>query len=377
MKKIILLLFTIAPMIVFAQVNDYSIKGTFANTAKSGKVFLTYNAKGNTNKDSAVVIEGKFELKGKVSSAYRAYLEFIPGASGSGMKHAKKDIKLFYIEPANIIFKIQDSLKNAIISGSQATSDEIKLRDILLPVSGRIFNERVRYSKVDKEAANADSIKKTIENELVALAKTRTSLVTKFIEENPDSYLSLWAIRDVAGAYLDGEEAPILYNRISPRIKNTADGKEFASILNGVDRTRVGRVAPEFVQPDTAGKLIKLSDFKGKYVLVDFWASWCHPCREENPRVLKAYNKYKSKDFTVVGISIDQEKMRTLWLKAIKDDGMPWTQLIDPSGDPKGAAAVYGVKAIPSNFLIGPDGKIIARNLRGDNLEEKLNELLD
>jgi len=377
MKKIILFLFALTPMVVLAQVGSYSIKGTFANTEKNGKVFLSYNAKGNTNKDSAVVSGGKFELNGQVSSAYRAYLEFVPGIPASGLRNAKKDIKLFYIEPENIIFKMQDSLKNAVVSGSQATSDELKLRDILAPVSAQIFKGRVRYSKIDKAAANADSLKKSIENELVALAKTRTLLISKFIEDNPDSYLSLWAIRDIAGAYLDGEDAPILYEKISPRIKNTPDGKEFASILKGVDRTREGRVAPGFVQPDTAGNLVKLSDFKGKYVLVDFWASWCHPCREENPRVLKAYNKYKSKDFTVIGISIDQQKMRSLWLKAIKDDGMPWTQLIDPSGDPKGAAGVYGVKAIPSNFLIGPDGKIIARNLRGGDLERKLGELLD
>lgn len=377
MKRIILIFLAIVPLVVIAQNNNYVVKGIFENTKKTGKVFMTYNAKGNTQKDSAIVNQGKFEIKGTVPGAFRAYIEFVPKNTDPKAKRISKDVKSFYLEPATILFKMQDSLRNATVSGSQSSDDEVTLRAIITPVNARIFRERTRYSKIGTSSINPDSIKKSVEVELTALGQERTSLIRKFIKDHPDSYLSLWAIREVAGAYLDGDEAPDLFAGLSTRIKNTADGKEFETTLNGVDRTRVGRNAPEFVQPDTTGKLIKLSDFKGKYVLVDFWASWCHPCREENPRVLKAYNKFKAKDFIVVGISIDQEKMRSKWLQAIKDDGMPWTQLIDPSGDAKGAAAIYGVKAIPSNFLIGPDGKIIARNLRGENLEKQLERILN
>ncbi|MNX82726.1 Thiol-disulfide oxidoreductase ResA [compost metagenome] len=136
-------------------------------------------------------------------------------------------------------------------------------------------------------------------------------------------------------------------------------------------------MAPEFAQMNTENKAVKLSDYRGKYVLVDFWASWCGPCRAENPKVLKAYNAFKDKNFTVLGVSVDQERDREKWLKAIKDDGMPWMQLVDPNhDDPKGAGNLYAIKAIPSNFLIDPQGKIIAKNLRGDALEKKLAEVI-
>jgi peroxiredoxin len=378
MKRIILVLLMIAPLATLAQQsnNRYVIKGTFENTKKSGKVFLTYNAKGTTQKDSAKVINGKFEMNGNITAPSRASIEFISNHSDPKARRLSKDMKIFYVEPATIVIATADSLKRAKITGSQTSDDEIKLISTLAPVNAKTFAERTRYTKIEKEGKKTDSLKKEIESALVNLAKERTTLVRDFIKSNPDSYLSLWAIRDIAGAYLDGEEAPTLLDGLSARIKNTADGKEFQRLIKGVERTRIGKIAPEFVQPDTSGKLFKLSDFKGKYVLVDFWASWCHPCREENPRVLKAYNRFKEKGFTVVGISIDQDKMRSQWLKAINEDGMPWTQLVDPAGDAKGAAVLYGVKAIPSNFLIGPDGKIIARNLRGDNLEKTLENIL-
>jgi thiol-disulfide isomerase/thioredoxin len=135
-------------------------------------------------------------------------------------------------------------------------------------------------------------------------------------------------------------------------------------------------MAPDFTQADVNGVPVKLSSFRGKYVLIDFWASWCGPCRQENPNVVRVYNKYKEKNFTIIGVSLDKQSGRADWLAAIKNDGLNWTQVSDLKFWSNQAAALYYVSSIPANFLVDPNGKIVAKNLRGDDLESKLKEVL-
>lgn len=134
----------------------------------------------------------------------------------------------------------------------------------------------------------------------------------------------------------------------------------------------LGSKAIEFTQNDVNDKPVSLSSFRGKYVLVDFWASWCAPCRAENPAVVKAFNAYKDKGFTVLGVSLDSKKNRQAWIDAIAKDGLNWTQVSDLKFFDNEAAVLYGVKSIPQNFLIDPNGIVVAKNLRGKALEEKL-----
>jgi peroxiredoxin len=138
----------------------------------------------------------------------------------------------------------------------------------------------------------------------------------------------------------------------------------------------VGQEAPDFTSPDPNGKQISLSSFRGKYVLVDFWASWCGPCRMENPNVVKAYNKYKDKNFTILGVSLDQEGDKDKWLKAVKNDNLTWTQVSDLRHWDTPVLALYKFRGIPFNVLIDPQGKIIGQELRGADLEAKLAEVL-
>ena len=201
-------------------------------------------------------------------------------------------------------------------------------------------------------------------------------IIKRFILSNPDSYLSLIALYSVDGPSPDAFELDSLYNTLSPAIKSTESAHVFKTALEPLKHTAPGVMAPDFTQNDVNGVPVKLSSFRGKYVLVDFWASWCGPCREENPNVVKVYNKYKDKNFTIIGVSLDRATGKDDWLAAIKNDGLVWTQVSDLKYWSNEAAALYYVSSIPSNFLIGPDGKIIAKDLRGDDLDAKLKEVL-
>jgi thiol-disulfide isomerase/thioredoxin len=161
---------------------------------------------------------------------------------------------------------------------------------------------------------------------------------------------------------------------LTPEIQNSFYGQYLQKQIAEAKIGAIGSPAIEFSQNDTAGKLVALSSYKGKYVLVDFWASWCGPCRMENPNVLSTYKKFKDKNFTVLGVSLD--KAKDPWIKAIKDDGLAWTQVSDLKYWYNEAAAKYHIQAIPQNLLVDPSGRIVGRNLRGPDLQAKLCELL-
>ena len=162
---------------------------------------------------------------------------------------------------------------------------------------------------------------------------------------------------------------------LNENLRNSYLGKQTEEKIKIVMKTQEGVDAADFSQPDKDGKMVKLSDYRGKYVLLDFWASWCAPCRRENPNLIKAYAKYKGKGFEILGVSLDKAADKAKWLKAIEDDKLTWKQVGDMKGWDNAAGMLYEVKAIPMNFLIDPSGKIIAKYLRGEELDKKLAEL--
>lgn len=162
--------------------------------------------------------------------------------------------------------------------------------------------------------------------------------------------------------------------KISSELAGCPYVKDLDGIIKQLENVQIGKVAPEFSLPDTAGVSVSLSDFKGKYVLLDFWASWCPPCRRENPNVVKAFNEYKDKNFTIVGISLDKDKSK--WMKAIADDNLAWTHLSDLKYWDSEIPALYGVRGIPANVLLDPDGVIVAKNITGEDLHKKLKEVI-
>ncbi|HLX67590.1 MAG TPA: TlpA disulfide reductase family protein, partial [Puia sp.] len=202
----------------------------------------------------------------------------------------------------------------------------------------------------------------------------QAAFVKQYAADHPASYVAVEEILEYFSYNPDADTLQHIYNGLAPEIQSSYMGKELKQILDAVLLTGIGRVAPEFTQADTKGKPVALSSFKGQYVLIDFWASWCGPCRVENPNVLKAYRNFRSKGFTILGVSLDEKKDK--WLAAIRQDDLPWTQVSDLKGWRNEVAVQYGVEGIPMNFLLDKEGKIVAKGLIGPNLEKQLEEFL-
>ncbi len=215
-----------------------------------------------------------------------------------------------------------------------------------------------------------------IRDRAMKISDEMTPIYLDFIKNNPQSYLSLNSLLQFLDDPTMAAEIVGLFNGLSSEVKATKLGSMLALKFEAEMKTAIGAMAMDFTQNDQNGKPVKLSDFKGKYVLIDFWASWCGPCRNENPNVVAAYQKYKDKNFTVLGVSLDKPDAKDAWLKAIADDKLTWTQVSDLKFWQNEVAVKYGIQSIPANFLIDPTGKIIAKGLREEALHLKLKELL-
>lgn len=379
MKKLLFVLL-LAPVFTLAQKKPAPtrLSGSFQHLAyEPAWVHISFRNNGAGVHDSVEVKEGKFAYEVILAEPLliTLYPAYKPGADGAPVALKRdRDYAFVFAGPGKIKVSHVDSFANVQVKGSAAHDDYKKLNLAMEPYAKKQSALADKWRAFNKE--KNEEGKKKVEEEMEKVDAEETQARIAYFKENASSAIAPYMLNVAAGWDIKPEVIEPLLAQMPEKFRDNPTVVSLREKVEIAKKTGIGMTAMEFTQNDPDGKPVSLSSFRGSYVLVDFWASWCGPCRVENPNVVKAYHKFKDKGFNILGVSLDRPGQKDKWLKAIADDQLAWTHVSDLKFWDNEVAVQYGIKAIPQNLLIDPQGKIIAKNLRGEELEAKLGELI-
>ena len=350
--------------------------------------------------DANNLASGPLSISGNISGMDTGYIEFLyPSGDTSKsdtvkVKSGKFSYETELAEPINMIFRVlgtrgeevaffadpgdvkitgfRDSMWTSKVNGGPTQKLFLQADEAFKAIMKPAENFQQAYAAAE-QTQNMNEMMR-IRSDYERLVDSLKSYAQDFVFKNRGSVIAAY----FGLVYLNepGKESLMsqIYDTLTPAVQKSFFGNKLGELVASTTKTAVGQPAPDFTQNDPAGNPVSLSSLRGQYVLVDFWASWCGPCRQENPNIVKAYNAYKDKGFTILGVSLDKDK--AAWEKAITDDKLTWNHVSDLKFWENDAARIYNIQSIPASFLLDKEGKIIARDLRGEALEAKLKELM-
>lgn len=375
MKKSLISILMLLPFVVAAQ-KSYTISGKLSALNVPAKAYLvTLQGDQFKETDSVVIKNGQFQFTGKVEQPQSAIVA-VKRSPGSGKQ---TDNLSFYLENSKITLMGKDSIKTASVAGSVSDREDRELLALITPFTKRIMKIQREFTKGDHGVVEGKTLeqRKEAQDSLNSYVKQIKNIQVKFVASHPNSFMGLYTFNtSILGSHFDSAEVKPLFYKFSSQLQSSSLGKLALDRILANEKRAVGVKILDFSQTDIDGKPFNIKSLRGKYVFLDFWASWCYWCRAENPHVLKAYEQLKDRNLEIVSVSFDESK--AAWENAVKQDKLPWLQVSDLKGMKvrDGLAAMLDIKAIPQNLLINPEGVIIATNLRGEDLPAKLSKLI-
>ena len=360
----VIAIFVFALMVFSCQMakDEFSIKGSIEGV-ETGKVYLQKLVEGQPQSiDTADVVDGKFTFKGKIEMPDLRILRL----------NEQDYFAQFFLDNASITIKAKkDSLRNTKITGSP-TQDVLQIYlTEMEKLNKDMMALQTKYQNAMSTGNTNEAEKAKIDGQ--AMQDNNLFYTKNFVKEHKNSVVSAYITLAMLAGQVDGPELDSIVSKFSPEIGTSEYVVKLKEMVLEQKKTAIGAEAPDFTMNDPEDKPVKLSSLRGKVVMIDFWASWCAPCRHENPNVVKLYNQYHAKGFEIIGVSLDKTKEN--WVNAIKDDQLSWIHVSDLQYWQNAVARLYGVNAIPQTYLLDKDGKIIAKGLRSEQLAAKLSEL--